>query len=178
MSLRHALLGLLVRAPASGYDLTKTFEHSLGRFAWQARHSQIYPELKRLTSEGKVTVVASGARGRKTYLTTPAGRAEFHEWMMKPPEGGVRNEFALRLFLVSALDRDEAAVLLRGYADEAERQVSDLKNFLNEHEPDWADNPLDYGHLAADYSLRMLTSIHGWAMSALDRIERMAHPFE
>lgn len=26
MSLRHALLGLLVRDPASGYDLTKEFE--------------------------------------------------------------------------------------------------------------------------------------------------------
>jgi PadR family transcriptional regulator, regulatory protein AphA len=173
MSLRHALLGLLVRAPASGYDLTKTFEHTLGRFAWQARHSQIYPELKRLADEGKVEIVGSGARGRKTYRTTATGQAEFREWMMRTPEAGVRNEFVLRLFLVSSLDRDEAVTLLRGYADEAERQLTGIRSFLDEHEPAWERDPLDYGHLAADYSLRMLGAIHAWALSAVDRIE---HP--
>lgn len=176
MSLRHALLGLLVRHPASGYDLTKTFEDTLGRFAWQARHSQIYPELKKLTGEGKIEVVAQGARGRRTYLTTAAGRAEFREWMVRPPETGVRNEFVLRLFLVSSLDRDEAVTLLRDYAAEAERRLVELRGHLDQHEPDRTANPLDYGHLAADYSLRMLSATHAWAVSALDRIDSLPHP--
>lgn len=173
MSLRHALLGLLAGAPASGYDLTKTFEHTLDRFAWQARHSQIYPELKRLTGDGLVEIVAEGARGRKTYAVTEAGRAEFAEWMMKPPESGVRNEFILRLFLVSSLDREQAKKLLRGYADEAGRQLDELTAYLAEHEPDWQSNPLDYGHLAADYSLRTLAAIQEWAESALARIDAL-----
>ncbi|QWF84000.1 PadR family transcriptional regulator [Amycolatopsis sp. CA-230715] len=171
MSLRHALLGLLVRDPASGYDLTKEFEGALGQFAWQARHSQIYPELKRLTGDGSVEVVSEGARGRKTYAVTEDGRAEFRDWMMRTPETGARNEFILRLFLVSSLDREDAKALLRGYADAADEQVSGIRGFLRGREDDWESDPLDHGHLAADYSLRIVGAIRDWALAALDRIE-------
>ena len=53
MSLRHAVLGLLERRPSTGYELTRTFDRSL-RASWQARHSQIYPELAKLESAGLV----------------------------------------------------------------------------------------------------------------------------
>ena len=76
MSLRHALLGLLAREPASGYDLTRYFEGDLGRYAWQAGHTSIYPELNKLAGRGLVEVTSEGARGAKTYDVTPAGRAE------------------------------------------------------------------------------------------------------
>ena len=45
MSLSHALLGLLAVRPRSGYELTKVFGGDLGRYAWQAGHTSIYPEL-------------------------------------------------------------------------------------------------------------------------------------
>ncbi|WP_279578861.1 PadR family transcriptional regulator [Fodinicola feengrottensis] len=61
MSLRHALLGLLHDGPASGYDLTKMFESRLERFAWHARHSQIYPELNKMAVDGLVEVIEEGA---------------------------------------------------------------------------------------------------------------------
>src|SRR5438093_632739 len=48
MSLRHALLGLLADHPMTGYDLTRTFDRSLAN-VWPASHSQIYPELARLS---------------------------------------------------------------------------------------------------------------------------------
>src|SRR5262245_25440386 len=47
MSLPHALLGLLARHPASGYDLRKLFDTSLA-FVWPATQSQLYAELTRL----------------------------------------------------------------------------------------------------------------------------------
>ncbi|WP_279579818.1 PadR family transcriptional regulator [Fodinicola feengrottensis] len=71
MSLRYALLGLLADEPASGYDLARTFEISLQRWAWHARHSQIYPELNKLADEGLIDVVDEGARGRRTYARSP-----------------------------------------------------------------------------------------------------------
>ncbi|SON64502.1 transcriptional regulator of PadC (fragment) [Latilactobacillus sakei] len=43
--LQYLLLGLLNQAPKTGYDLKRVFENEIGEF-WQAKHSQIYPELK------------------------------------------------------------------------------------------------------------------------------------
>ena len=49
-TLRYAMLGLIQRAPATGYDISKAFSGRLGSI-WGARHSQIYPELKKLTED-------------------------------------------------------------------------------------------------------------------------------
>jgi len=77
MSLRYALLGLLAHEPASGYGLTKYFERNVGRYAWHAKHTQIYPELNRLADEGCIEVVEEGPRGRRTYGLTDMGRDSF-----------------------------------------------------------------------------------------------------
>jgi len=53
MSLRHALLGLLDLGPNSGYGLAKLFENPL-RQIWNARNHQLYPELARLSADGKL----------------------------------------------------------------------------------------------------------------------------
>ena len=52
-TLKYAILGLLNRKNMTGYDLSKEFETTLFEF-WNAKHSQIYPELKKLTEEGCV----------------------------------------------------------------------------------------------------------------------------
>src|SRR5690349_9196339 len=105
MSLRYALLGLLAEEPASGYELAGRFERNLRRYAWHARHSQIYPELSRLAQDGLITVVAEGARGRRTFAITETGRARLREWVLQPnADPVVRNEHTLRLFLLSTLD--------------------------------------------------------------------------
>ena len=58
--------------------------------------------------DGLITVVAQGARGRRTYAVTDAGRADLWQWMVNPPDVIVlRNEFVLRLFLLSTLDPAE-----------------------------------------------------------------------
>ena len=59
MSLRHALLALLSAHPMTGYDVAKRFDGSVG-FMWQAPHSQIYPELRRMEDAGLVKADADG----------------------------------------------------------------------------------------------------------------------
>ena len=49
-TLKYAILGLLMRKKMSGYDLNKEFNTALIEF-WSAKHSQIYPELKKLLAE-------------------------------------------------------------------------------------------------------------------------------
>lgn len=117
MSLRHALLGLLARGSASGYDLTRTFDESLGRYAWQAGHSRIYPELNKMAESGLIVVGETGPRGRKTYALTDDGRTELRRWMLHWPEQAtVRDETVLRMFLVQSLEPDDARMLLEGMA--------------------------------------------------------------
>ena len=106
MSLRYALLGLLAEEPASGYELTRKFQQVLQRYAWHAQNSQVYPELNQLSRDGLAEVIEEGPRGRRTYAITDAGREELRQWMRNPPDVYlVRNEFVLRLFLLSALSR-------------------------------------------------------------------------
>ncbi|MER7502833.1 PadR family transcriptional regulator [Nonomuraea pusilla] len=118
MSLRIALLGLLCgKGPASGYDLTKSFERSLNH-VWQAGHTQIYPELVKMTSDGLVTVESEGARGRKIYSVTPEGRRVLHEWLVgHSPSLTVRSDTGLQAFLLPLLDRDEAIAVVQRIRD-------------------------------------------------------------
>lgn len=129
MALRYAILGLLLDRPGSGYDLAGRFEEVIGAYAWDAKHSQIYPELRSLQSEGLVEVVDRGARGRTTYRCTDEGLAALRAWLMTAPSssGGVRNEHALRLFLLAALEREDAVDLLRQTEEGAVVQVQDLE---------------------------------------------------
>ena len=115
MSLRYALLGLLSDQTMSGYDLTKRFEESLGN-VWQARHSQIYPELNKLNEEGLIEIVAEGPRGRKDYRATADGREAVRDWLLNTePEWGLRSEPMLRSFFLWMLEPAEAREYLVSY---------------------------------------------------------------
>lgn len=178
MSLRYALLGLLAEEPASGYDLAKKFERVLQRYAWHAQHSQIYPELNRMAVNGLITVVAEGARGRRTYAITDAGRADLRQWMVNPPDViVVRNEFVLRLFLLSTLDPAEARRLLEWTADTNAKQLEELRASVAAF--DAAADPaagLPLQRLVAEFGLRsfqLLTEWAGWASERIDQTDKM-----
>ena len=82
MSLRHALLGVIKDRPLTGYDLVRHFQGTVG-FLWSAPQSQIYPELRRMESEGLIEakVALRGRRAQKRfYSITDAGMAELRRW--------------------------------------------------------------------------------------------------
>ena len=174
MSLRYALLGLLAEEPASGYDLTKKFERVLQRYAWHAQHSQIYPELNRMAVDGLITVVAEGARGRRAYAITDDGRADLRRWMLNPPDViVVRNEFVLRLFLLSTLDPAEARRLLEWTADANAKQLDELRASVAAFEA--AADPaagLPLQRLVAEFGLRSFQLLTEWAEWAIERIDQ------
>lgn len=136
MSLRFALLGLTAAKPATGYELTRLFDLSLAH-AWHASHSQIYPELRKLEEEGLVEVVSEGARNSRTFAATDAGRQALRTWLVEtPPTRKVRNEDALRLFLIPTLSpADRRRVLERELAvvEEEARQLRALAEQIDVH---------------------------------------------
>lgn len=65
--LTYAILGFLDREPMTGYDITTEFKDKEIREFWHAKHSQIYPELKKLTEEGFIefTIQIQGSKLEK-----------------------------------------------------------------------------------------------------------------
>jgi PadR family transcriptional regulator, regulatory protein AphA len=173
MSLRHALLGLLAHEPASGYDLTRHFEGDLGRYAWQAGHTRIYPELVKMAEDGLVAVESTGARGRKTYALTDAGRTELRSWMLSPPEQAtVRDETVLRMFLVQTLEPADARLLLGSIAEHCESELARLRPMMAGIDERAGTDSLPFGRLAGEYGVRQYDAVVQWAHWALERLDR------
>lgn len=85
MSLKHAILVLLETEPSSGYDLLKQFKGSLGYF-WNAKHQQIYQQLKSLSNDQLITCEHEAQQGKpdkKVYRITNAGIRELANWLGK-----------------------------------------------------------------------------------------------
>jgi PadR family transcriptional regulator, regulatory protein AphA len=172
VSLPHALLGLLAVQPRSGYELTKAFEADLGRYAWQAGHTSIYPELNRLAAEGLLEVTHEGARGSRTYAVTDAGRAELRSWLLAPPRPAkVRNEVVLRMFLLSALEPEDALTVLHRIAETTAAGAAELRRLREENGIPVERGVASFGLLAAEYGLRQYDAVHGWALWAIEQYE-------
>ena len=78
------------------------FESALNEF-WSAKHSQIYPELKKLADDGLVEYrveIVGNVLEKKQYSITAKGREDFLPWMQKdvalPPTP--KSEFLLQMF--------------------------------------------------------------------------------
>ncbi|MGH8964104.1 MAG: PadR family transcriptional regulator [Actinomycetes bacterium] len=110
----HVILGLLLLRPQSLYDLVKNFEAAVS-LLYSASSGSIRRALETLLTGGLIEVdqVEPGARGRKTYRVTDAGRDEFHAWMTGPMTGPDAEAAALpRLFFLGMLGPAERAEVL------------------------------------------------------------------
>jgi DNA-binding PadR family transcriptional regulator len=94
MSLRHVLLVVLTKQPASGYDITKWFDGPLGHF-WNTNHQRVYRALATLHEQGWVnfhTVEQTDRPDKKVYHITPKGEAALAKWMATPVKPTPINE--------------------------------------------------------------------------------------
>ena len=100
----YAILGLLSKGDASGYDLKKELEKPRYHF-WNESYGQIYPMLHRLHKEGwadlEVEHQTSGP-DRKIYSLTDSGLQHLERWLRQPAQDfSMRDEVALRLDLAA-----------------------------------------------------------------------------
>ncbi|WP_026554039.1 PadR family transcriptional regulator [Arthrobacter sp. 35W] len=115
MSLPHAILTSLLEKPASGAELARRFEKSLGYF-WSATHQQIYRELARLEEAGLIeSSDRESTRGRQRhYSIRGSGRAELEQWSRAQEDPRpVRDALLVRLRAAAALGTVEVAEELR-----------------------------------------------------------------
>lgn len=143
--LKYAILGIVNKEPASGYDIAKTFNESLVQF-WNAKHSQIYPELKKLNDEGLITYetcISGQVLERKVYSITEEGKRSLIDWISKNEviEPTPKDRFRLRVFFSNMLDSDT-------YKDLLSYQLIQRKEkliFLNDRMKKFGENPPSFG---------------------------------
>lgn len=136
MSLRSAVLTLLSAGPHTGYDLAKNFHSSVG-FLWHAPDSQIYPQLKKMQTEGLITgyPVPWGSKGatKTEYAITDAGIDYLRQWHGQPvvyrPE---RSEVRLRAAYFEFASDDEARRCLQGHLEHYRQVVEDVQHQIDE----------------------------------------------
>jgi DNA-binding PadR family transcriptional regulator len=120
-TLGFALLTLLARRPATGYQLRQQLRQPIGYF-WTARHSQIYRELATLAEAGHVLAHEGhgpGPRAKKTYTITETGRRALAEWLPQRPDYQPRSELVLKAYGVNSGDPRRMAEMYQATADAA-----------------------------------------------------------
>ena len=149
-TLKYAILGLLNRKSMTGYDLSKEFETTLFEF-WNAKHSQIYPELKSLSEKGLVQYeveITGNVLEKKVYSITEKGREDFYKWeeSLNPLKPVPKDEFRLQLFFSGALSPEKRMALLTDQLKQHEEKLAHLKGNMGkfssippEDENDFAD---------------------------------------
>lgn len=126
-----ALLGLLARGPASGYELRKIFQ-TTPLAAYSDSPGAVYPALRRLEQRGYVSGRAeTGARRRKPWQLTAAGRGWLRSWVAQPVTADdVARDAAgvdLRLALVDNVAPGRLPGFLREYAEAVDEYLAALR---------------------------------------------------
>jgi DNA-binding PadR family transcriptional regulator len=154
--MKFPILALLASAPAHGYELKQQLEGHFGAALPPLNTGQIYTALSRLERDGLVEgdTVSNGARNKRVYRTTDAGRHALHEWVGHPaPATRLRDEFFMKLVLAGRTGIAEPAALIERQRAEYLKALRDLDRMVAETNGDAAATLLIEGaalHLEAD----------------------------
>jgi DNA-binding PadR family transcriptional regulator len=136
-TLKYAILGLVNREAMTGYDLMKVFNLELVNF-WYAQHSQIYPELKKLTDEGLITyeTVLQGEKlEKKLYSITEAGKKAFLIWLAKRDilEPTPKDIFRLKAYFLEAMTKEDILKQFNYQLDQRKEKLEKLEMTMSQH---------------------------------------------
>ncbi|MBD7985675.1 PadR family transcriptional regulator [Sporosarcina sp. Sa2YVA2] len=135
MTLRHAILGLLSKWDATGYDIKKEFDDFMSIF-WHSHLSQIYPELNKLETEELVTsrlIPQEGKPHKKVYSITDGGIEEITNWVGSPPEiPKIKDSFLMQVFFMDNISVDQVIFQLKYYQGVRQKRLDEMKLTVQE----------------------------------------------
>lgn len=177
-TLKYALLGAISRGPKSGYDLMQEFNEDMAH-SWYAAHSQIYPELRRLTNEGLVeynVTIQGQSLQKKVYMITEKGREEFQHWMTKELDlvSVPKDEFRLKMYYFDCIPPEAALAQVKSQKEKRMERISKIKHALS-HYPSCPTEPekiADY--LALTGSAMREASYIEWLDLCAEKIQELA----
>ncbi|MGO8758556.1 MAG: PadR family transcriptional regulator [Terracidiphilus sp.] len=179
----YVILGILSLGDnLSGYEIRKGIEQSVGSF-WGESYGQIYPSLRRLTSQGLVekrSPAAKPSKRRQEYAITESGRACFREWLRLPFQNDPpRNEFLLKLFFGGDAEPQVPIEHIR----EVQRRNRQMLAMLHGIEAaagknPWQDPHRRYWMLTLSLGIALTQAALDWCDSALAELGAAESPAE
>lgn len=149
-TLQVVLLGLLAKKDLTGYDIRKLFQQEVGDF-WCARHSQVYPELRKLEESGQITSY-TGTVGtklqKKYYRLAPTGLQRLREWLAQPLGEIVptRDEFTMKMYLIRSRKDPQLRQLFLEDIQRHEERLAHLRLRWQLLFPNQDTREKEYGH--------------------------------
>ena len=167
MSIKYTILGLLHYRDLHGYRIKEVIEEHFGHM-WTINYGQIYPNLKKLRTEGLISMeeeVRMGEKGppRKRYAITAAGKEAFRDWLAQSPEGSMilRDPFLMRFVFFGFGDKERAGELIEEQLDAYEKQLA--RRYINLQR--WEHRGI-YVKLMAELGVRMNEVFLDWLKHA------------
>ncbi len=148
--LPHIILGIMRarKGMVTGKQITDFVQQDLGEF-WQVAHSQVYPELKRMTAEGLITCHAvPGNDKEKQYALTEEGRVNLDQWLSVPSYETPQQKdiFSIKMFFIQDKADPRVRTLLEEQIDKVEKHLRHLEGRMAELFPDKESKDSQYGH--------------------------------
>jgi PadR family transcriptional regulator AphA len=178
MALRNVLMTLLHGKPATGYDLTKSFEEVAG-FFWQASHQQVYRELSRMLEEGLVEskeIEQQGRPDKKIYSLTDVGLEQLRQWLRQPTEHKRNNDEGLvRLLGAELLGREGLIQDLQSQREAHKKRLAVYERIQAVDYADGFESKTNYqlmAYLTLLKGIRMEQARVKWTQEALSLLQQ------
>ena len=162
LSPEMALLGLLYKAPAHGYDLHRKVISDLGQ-VWHLSQSQAYSILKRLEAQGDISgeeVHQEKLPSRQRLHMTDKGRRHFLDWLDSPSGGStraIRMEFVTRLYFIQLYLPEKLARAFDVQRVEAETNIQRLEDIRSQLPEEQI-----YNRMSLDMRLKQMHTVLEW----------------
>lgn len=160
----RVLLGMIAEGHGTGYAIKAEIERST-RLYWGASAGGIYPELRRLTQGGLVSVRDDprGGATRHAYTLTRDGRRALSQWLNDPcePRVEMRHEALLKLRFAGVLEPAERLQIVHRMRATHEQRIEELQGQLDADE---FDDP--FHRMAAEFGLGFNEWARDWCAEA------------
>lgn len=134
--MREAMLALLAKEPAHGYELRQRLTRALGPIGEVLNPGQVYITLSRLERAGLVRsdqVTQAAAPDKKVYEVTPEGRDQVTSWLFDVSWPKVAPaEFHLKLVAAAATGLADPIALIDAQRRDLLRRLRDVQRLADE----------------------------------------------
>ncbi|MFC7391420.1 PadR family transcriptional regulator [Scopulibacillus cellulosilyticus] len=177
MSLRYALLGLLMKHDATGYELMQEFKEKIIYF-WHAHHTQIYRELSKMENEGLVksrVVHQADHPDKKIYHIQQAGKDVVYDWLNEQAaEPAKLKDFRLlKVALFDFIETERAIDFLKSCQERHKNALDIMQNIQKEKIGEITNEKENLGeYLTSEFGIRYMKLWIDWCNWAIDTLKR------
>jgi PadR family transcriptional regulator AphA len=177
VSVRHFVLGMLVRSPMSGYDIKRALR-GMGWLIDTPSYGSVYGALHGLRDDGMVTlevVPNEDKPPKKVYTITGCGKTELQEWLGQPAdEDSSLRTFIMRLALADQLSEEALVEHLECRRARVAEHGASVEQDMGQMDAD-----VDIGQrLTRELILTMARAEVGWLDDALARLSKPSPSME